>query len=95
MCFCMFIFVGAFLLVYWIQEESVSVLECRKVTGSTTVGSESEVKLGKTVYPVKIAAAGMQMCMNVCYTDNTAYIAYVVYIYIYIYTTCTYMVYRN
>ena len=51
-------FSGDFLLVYWTREGSVSVLSIDKVCGSTTVGSESQVKLGKTLHPVKIATVG-------------------------------------
>ena len=47
------------MLVYWSKEESVSVLPAAKVTGDISVGSESQVKLGRTFHPVKIAAAGM------------------------------------
>ena len=51
----------------WVNERSVSVLEIHKVTGDTFVGSESQVKLGRTFHPVKIAALGMLhtcMCTN-------------------------------
>ena len=43
------------------KEESVSVLKAEKVTGETSVGSESQVKLGRTFHPVKIAAVGEYM----------------------------------
>ena len=45
-----------FLLVYWMREGSVSVLSIDKVCGNTVVGLESQVKLGRTFHPVKIAA---------------------------------------
>ena len=54
------------------KEGSVSVLKSEKVIGDTTVGSESQVKLGRTFHPVKIAAIGMcayakyVKCMCVC-----------------------------
>ena len=41
------------------KEGSVSVLKSEKVIGDTSVGSESQVKLGRTFHPVKIAAIGM------------------------------------
>ena len=53
------VFVGDFLLVYWLKEGSVSVLRVEEVMGDTSVGSEGEVKLGRTFHPVRIAAVGM------------------------------------
>ena len=50
---------GDFVLVFWLKESSVSVLEAGKVTGDATIGSESQVKLGRTFHPVKIAAVGV------------------------------------
>ena len=41
------------------KEGSVSVLKSVKVIGDTSVGSESQVKLGRTFHPVKIAVIGM------------------------------------
>lgn len=41
------------------KEGSVSVLKSEKVIGDTSVGSESQVKLGRTFHPVKIDAIGM------------------------------------
>ena len=61
---------GDFLLVYWVKEGSVSVLE--KVTGDTSVGSESQVKLGCTFHPVKIAAIGMYYVHMYGYTTSIA-----------------------
>ena len=45
--------------MYWVKEGSVSVLELSKLIGNTSVGSDSQVKLGRTFHPVKIAATGM------------------------------------
>ena len=52
-------FSGDFVLVYWVKEGSVSVLELAKLTGDRSVGSDSQVKLGRTLHLVKIAAVGM------------------------------------
>ena len=48
------------------KEGSVSVIGMEKVTGETSVGSESQVMLGRTFYPVKIAAVGMYACVYAC-----------------------------
>ena len=58
-------FSGDFVLVYWVREGSVSVLELDKLTGDTSVGSDSQVKLGRTLHPVKIAAVGKCTCVCV------------------------------
>lgn len=58
---------GDFLLVYWVKEGSVSVLGVEEVTGNTSVGSESQVKLGRTFHPVRIAAIGKYICTNTGY----------------------------
>ena len=50
---------GDFSLVYWVKEGSISVLKSEKLIGDTSVSSESQVKLGHTFHPVKIAAIGM------------------------------------
>ena len=57
------LFSGGFLLACWVKEGSVSVLGLEKVTGDTSVGYESQVKLGRTFHPVKIAAVGV--CVHV------------------------------
>ena len=55
---------GDFLLVFWTQEDSVSVVSSEKVCGSVAVGSYSDVRLGKTSHPMKIAGKGT--CTYVC-----------------------------
>lgn len=59
------------MLVYWVKEGSVSVLASEKVTGDTSVGSESQVKLGRTYHSVKVAASGK--CACICDIDIVEY----------------------
>lgn len=47
-----------FILVYWMDEESVSVVDEESVEGVKAVGEMCSVKLGKTSYSGKTAAVG-------------------------------------
>ena len=59
------------------REGSVSVLRIDKVCRDTAVGSESQVKLGRTFHPVKIAAiseftlVNVLTCTRACTTLHT------------------------
>ena len=67
------IFVSDFLLIYLLKKGSVSVQGVKEVTGDTLVGSEGEVKLGRTFHPVSVAAVSfiyaqivhIYVCMHV------------------------------
>ena len=48
---------GDFSLVLWVEEGSVSVLRS-EVISEKRIGSESQVRLGRTIYTVKIAGTG-------------------------------------
>lgn len=46
------------ILVYWVEEDSVTVVEEDHVDGVRSVGEMCGVKCGKNVYQGKIAATG-------------------------------------
>ena len=60
-----------FFLVYWPDEEGVSVVPRKAIviaqSDDVDVGSESQVRLGKDVYAGKIAAFGKQTNMHNVY----------------------------
>ena len=45
-------------LVFWLEEELVSVVHSKSVMGETVVGEERMVKFGKNSYRAKILATG-------------------------------------
>lgn len=50
------------ILVYWIEEDSLTVVEEDRVDGVHSVGEMCGVKCGKNVYKGKIAATGKTCC---------------------------------
>ena len=61
---CVLVTGSEFLLVLWVDEGSVSVIPSAKIVGDAAVGSQSQVRLGRTLYNVKIAAAVCATCTS-------------------------------
>ena len=53
-----------FVLVYWPDEECMSVVASSRVTGSHEVGDECTVTMQRKTYSGRIAATGMYVCVN-------------------------------
>ena len=51
---CILVTGSEFLLVLWVNEGSVSVIPSAKIDGDAAVGSQSQERLGRTLYNVKV-----------------------------------------
>ena len=55
---------GTFCLIYWEEEDSVSVVKTSDVVnGSLSVGEQCTVKFNKELYPRKIVGSGKSNCL--------------------------------